>query len=63
MEKRLLGVILSVLGIAGLVVAGVYFMNGHGTKDIKGVILFGLLGAIFFFAGISLVRSTKDKET
>ena len=64
MEKRLLGIILSFLGVAGLIVAGIYFMNGdHGTKYIKGVVLFGLLGAIFFFAGISLVRSTKDKET
>jgi hypothetical protein len=63
MEKRLLGIILSVLGVAGLIVAGVYFMNSHGTKDIKGIVLFGLLGAIFFFAGISLVRNTKDKET
>jgi hypothetical protein len=63
MEKRLLGIILSILGIAGLILAGVYFMNSHGTKGIKGIILYGLLGVIFFFAGISLVRNTKDKET
>jgi hypothetical protein len=63
MEKRILGIILTFLGVAGLIVAGVYFMNSHGTKDIKGIVLYGLLGAIFFFAGISLIRNTKDKET
>jgi hypothetical protein len=64
MEKRLLGVILSILGVIGLVVAGVYFMKGgDGAKNIKGIVLFGLLGIIFFAAGIGLVRNTKDKET
>jgi uncharacterized membrane protein len=64
MEKRLLGIILSILGIIGLILSGVYFVNsGHGEKNTKEIILFGLLGAIFFFAGISLVRNTKDKAT
>jgi len=65
MEKRLLGIILSILGVVGLVVAGVYFMNsnGHEGRNIKGIVMFGLLGFIFFFAGISLIRNTKDRET
>lgn len=64
MEKRLLGIILSVLGIAGLILAGVHFMSGgQSTKSIKEILLYGILGAIFFFAGISLVRNTKDKAT
>jgi len=39
-------------------------MNG-GTdqRNIKAIIFSGVLGAIFFFAGIGLVRSTKDKPT
>ena len=64
MEKRLLGIILSVLGIAGLILAGVQFMqNGQGTRSIKEIFLYGILGAIFFFSGISLIRTTKDKAT
>jgi hypothetical protein len=64
MEKRLLGIILSVLGIAGLIMAGVQFMHsGQGTRSIKEIILYGVLGAVFFFAGIGLVRNTKDKAT
>jgi len=64
MEKRLLGIILSLLGVAGLILAGVYFMkSSQGTKSIKEVLLFGILGAIFFFAGIGIVRNTNDKAT
>ncbi|MGG9960725.1 hypothetical protein [Ferruginibacter sp. SUN106] len=64
MEKRVLGIILSLLGVAGLIYAGVYFMNGGtGTRNVKGIIVAGIIGAIFFFAGIGLVRNTKDKAT
>jgi len=62
MEKRILGIVLSGLGIIGLVYAGVVFMNG-GANMAKTLIFAGGLGAVFFFAGISLVRSTKDKPT
>jgi hypothetical protein len=64
MEKRVLGIILSLLGVAGLIVAGVKFLHGSGgTYNIKEIVLYGLLGAIFFFAGIGLVRNTRDKPT
>ena len=64
MEKRLLGIILSVLGIVGLIYAGVSFMNGgSGIKNVKTIIFTGVLGAIFFFAGITLISNTKDKAT
>jgi hypothetical protein len=64
MEKRLLGIILSLLGVIGLIYAGISFMNGgSGTRNIKAIIFTGLLGAIFFSAGISLIRNTKDRET
>ena len=64
MEKRVLGLILSILGITGLIYAGAKFMNtSGGASNIKQILIFGILGAIFFFAGISLVRNTKDKAT
>ncbi|UEG48541.1 hypothetical protein LK994_07815 [Ferruginibacter lapsinanis] len=64
MEKRVLGIILSLFGVVSLVIAGMNFMDGGtGTKNVKMVIVFGLIGAIFFFSGISLVRNTKDKAT
>lgn len=61
MEKRILGILLTLLGIAGLLAAGYNFMEGGGgTHNIKQIVLYGILGAVFFFAGIGLVRSTKD---
>ena len=64
MEKRLLGIILSILGITGLILCAVGFMNGgEGAKHIKTMLVYGVLGAIFFFAGIGLVRNTRDKAT
>jgi len=64
MEKRVLGIILSLLGVVGLIMAGFRFLNGGGGNyNVKEIILYGLLGAIFFFAGIGLIRSTKDRPT
>ncbi len=63
MEKRIMGILLSVLGIVGLILAGINFMNGSGTRDIKQIVIYGVLGAIFFFSGISLIRTTRDKAT
>ena len=63
MEKRMFGIILTVLGIIGLILAGYNFMNGGGTKNVKEIVMYGLLGAIFFFAGIGLIRNTRDRPT
>jgi len=61
MEKRVLGIILTLLGIGGLIAAAVYFMNGGaGTRNIKSILTFGILGAIFFAAGIGLIQKTRD---
>ena len=64
MEKRILGIIFSLLGATGLILAAVNFVNGgEGTRNIKMIVIYAVLGAIFFFAGIGLVRSTKDKPS
>ena len=59
--KRVFGVILTVLGIIGLIYAAILFVNAGGSsKQIKALIVYGILGAIFFFTGIGLIRSTRD---
>jgi hypothetical protein len=64
MEKRIIGVVLSLLGAAGLIYAGISFINGgEGVRNIKLIIFAGVLGVIFFIAGIGLIRNTNDKAT
>jgi hypothetical protein len=59
--KRIFGVILTILGVAGLIYFATIFMKTSGAeRQIKALIVYGLLGAIFFFTGISLIRTTKD---
>jgi uncharacterized membrane protein len=63
MEKKAFGILLTILGIAGLIAAAWYFVNsGSDARTIKAIIVFGILGAIFFFAGIGLMKTTKDKS-
>lgn len=59
--KRTFGIILTILGIIGLIYAASVFMRGSGsTYQIKTLLVYGGLGAVFFFTGIGLVRSTRD---
>jgi hypothetical protein len=61
--KRVFGALLTVLGIAGLIYAAVLFINsGNGERAIKTLVIFGVLGLLFFGTGISLVRTTKDES-
>jgi uncharacterized membrane protein len=60
--KRIFGGLLTVLGIGSLIYAAVSFVNNSGgTHDIKSLAIYGILGLIFFIAGISLIRTTKDE--
>ncbi|MHA4806810.1 hypothetical protein ACX0G9_01820 [Flavitalea flava] len=64
MEKRILGIVLSLLGVIGLILAAVRFANGGSNgQSIRMIFIYSILGAIFFFAGIGLIRNTKDRPT
>jgi uncharacterized membrane protein len=61
--KRIFGALLTVLGIVGLIYAAVLFINtSSGTRAIKTLSIYGVLGLVFFISGISLVRTTKDES-
>lgn len=61
--KRIFGALLTALGIGGLIYDAVIFTNTSGSeKDIKALVIYGILGTVFFIAGISLVRTTKDES-
>jgi len=56
--KRTFGAILTVLGIAGLIYAGIEIINHD--KNMTTLIVVGVIAIMFFFTGISLVRTTND---
>ncbi len=61
--KRIFGALLTALGIGGLIYTAVVFTDtSGGTKDIKELIIYGILGMLFFVSGISLVRTIKDES-
>jgi len=61
--KRIFGTILTILGIIALIYTAVLFVNSSGgnNKDIKALIIYGILGILFFVSGIGLVKTTKDE--
>ena len=61
--KRIFGTILTLLGIAGLIYTAVLFSQTSGSnRDVKTLIIYGILGVLFFFSGIGLVKTTKDES-
>lgn len=61
--KRIFGALLTILGIGGLIYTAVVFTDTTGsTHDVKELIIYGVLGMLFFGSGISLVRSTIDES-
>ncbi|GAB3503432.1 hypothetical protein [Spirosoma knui] len=54
--KSTLGMILTLVGLIGLIYGGMDFAKG-GVAQASFVYL--ILGGIFFFAGVGLIRSTK----
>ena len=60
--KRIFGALLTILGIGGLIYDAILFVNtSGGTRDIKALVIYSILGIVFFIAGISLIRTTKDE--
>ncbi|WP_020599416.1 hypothetical protein [Spirosoma panaciterrae] len=54
--KSVFGIILTLIGLIGLIYGGMDFTKG-GVAQASFVYL--ILGGVFFFAGISLIRGTK----
>lgn len=56
--KRTFGAVLTILGIIGLIFTGIQIIQHTGAMTTMLVI--GIIGLLFFFSGISLVRTTGD---
>lgn len=55
-SKSVFGIILTLIGLVGLIYGGMDFARG-GVAQASFVYL--ILGGVFFFAGIGLIRSTR----
>jgi len=61
--KRIFGAVLTILGISSLIYAAIIFVNNaESNHNIKALVIYGILGLIFFIAGIGLIRTTKDES-
>lgn len=61
--KRIFGALLTVLGIAGLIYAAILFVNtSGGAHQTKALIIYSILGLLFFISGMNLIRTTKDES-
>lgn len=61
--KRLFGTLLTLLGVVGLIYGAILFINtGGANRDVRGILIAGLLGLIFFISGIILLKGTKDES-
>jgi len=56
--KRTFGAILTILGIIGLIFAGLGVINHNSGATTLTVV--GIIAIMFFFTGISLIRTTND---
>lgn len=54
--KSLFGIVLTIIGLVGLIYGGVDFTKGGVSQS---SFVYVILGGVFFFAGIGLIRSTK----
>ncbi len=54
--KSIFGIILTLVGLVGLIYGGMDFAKGGVAQ---GSFVYLILGGIFFFAGIGLIRSTR----
>ena len=56
--KRTFGAVLTLLGIAGLIYTGINIVQHSGQTTT--LLVVGIISVLFFFPGISLVRTTSD---
>jgi hypothetical protein len=55
MRRKIVGIIVSILGIAGLISAFIYMNGPESSEHLAALLARGVLGAIAFFAGVWLV--------
>ena len=56
MEKKTLGIVMLLLGLCGMLVAGMEFVDGNGgIRNLVIVMIYTISGAALFFGGINIL--------
>jgi hypothetical protein len=58
--KKIFGSVLTIAGIGGLIYTAILY--GNNSENTRAMVIYGILGALFFFAGIGLIRNTTRKS-
>jgi hypothetical protein len=58
--KKIFGSVLTLAGIGGLIYTAILY--GNNSENTRAMVIYGILGALFFFAGIGLIRNTTRKS-
>ena len=58
-SKQIFGIILTLLGLAGLIYTAVQIIDSD-SDSFKTLIVVGILGLIFFSAGVKLLTALRD---
>ena len=60
--KRTFGFILTLLGIAGMIyTAAVFSRSSVDNSSVNKLVIYGVLGVIFFASGIGLIKNTTNE--
>ena len=57
--KKIFGAILTITGIGGLIYTAILY--GNNSENTRAMIIYGVLGALFFFSGVGLIKNTGKK--
>ncbi|HEV7347081.1 hypothetical protein [Telluribacter sp.] len=57
--KQLFAIVLTVLGIGALVYTAIQILDNQ-SDSLRNLLVFGILGLIFFSSGVKLLRTIRD---
>jgi uncharacterized membrane protein len=59
--KKVFGTVLTVAGIGGLIYTAILY--GNHSENTRAMVIYGILGALFFFSGVGLIRNTSKSSS
>lgn len=57
--KKIFGAVLTLAGIGGLIYTAILY--GNNSENTRAMVIYGVLGVLFFFSGVGLIKNTSKK--